>query len=71
MDNCSYNKIKLMHDIACADWFIEQFATKDAAKVKGHKECGRLYATVQKQLERALELLQKAQCECSVGKDNK
>ncbi len=62
MDNCSYNKIKLMHTIACADWFIEQFAKKDAAQDKTHKKCGVLYAEVQGHLDAALRLLQEAQC---------
>lgn len=32
LDNCCYNKIKIMHNLSCLIWFIEKHAVEDAQK---------------------------------------
>ncbi len=50
LDNCFYNKIKLLHDLSCVRWFIDKHAKEDAKKAGDTK----FYALLEN-LERDLE----------------
>ncbi len=56
--NCDYNKVKLMHDLSGAAWFLKQFCHKDAQKCC--TECKTLFAKIQKDLEKSIEQLHKS-----------
>ncbi len=57
LDNCTYNKVKLIHDLSGIAWFMKHFCHKDA---KGcSKECCKMFADVQKDLEKTIERLEK------------
>lgn len=61
LDNVSYNKAKLMHQIAAMQWFIEKHALKDAQS-SGDSECYEMLITLQKDLQKSLERLQTSVC---------
>lgn len=61
LDNVSYNKAKLLHEIACMQWFIEKHALKDA-QAAGDSECYEMLMLLQKDLQKYLERLQQSVC---------
>ena len=58
-DNCSYDKIKLLHDIHRIVWFIEKFCHQDA-KSSNHDNCQNLYKDLVKDLEKHADHIRKA-----------
>ena len=58
LDNCKYDKIKLLHEMSSMAWFIERHAKENAEKV-GNKECIRAYGALKKNLEKNIELFKK------------
>lgn len=38
LDHCTYDKIKLLHELSSLAWFIEQHAKKDASSDKQFQE---------------------------------
>lgn len=63
-DNCSYNKIKLLHELSCLVWFMEKHALKDA-QVAGDSECQEIFQTIKHDLDKHLERLHKQICKIS------
>jgi hypothetical protein len=59
IDNCTYNKAKVLHHLAKINWFIEQHCKKDAKAAK-HSGCDKLFKSIQKDLEKNVRLLQEA-----------
>jgi hypothetical protein len=58
LNNCSYNKIKLIHDLSKVTWFMKHFCERDA---KGcSKECTLLLSKIQKDLEKSIEILHRS-----------
>jgi hypothetical protein len=58
LNNCSYNKVKLIHDLSKIVWFMKHFCDRDA---KGcSKECVAVFSKVQKDLEKSIEALHKS-----------
>lgn len=61
LDNCSYNKIKLLHELSCLLWFLEKHAIKDAENA-GDRDCVELLTALQRDLNKHLEKLNKSVC---------
>jgi len=61
LDNCTYNKIKLMHNLSDIVWFIEKFCEQDA-KVSGHKECHAAIEALEADLEKHIKILRDNVC---------
>ena len=61
LDNCTYNKIKMVYKISDLCWFIEKHAIEDAEKA-GDMECAEILRGLQKDLEKHLEKVNKSLC---------
>ncbi|MBW2980662.1 hypothetical protein KY360_04560 [Candidatus Woesearchaeota archaeon] len=59
IDDCNYNKIRLLHDLSRIVWYLERHAKKDAKK-SGHVLCHKLCGEIQKDLEKHMEKLRQA-----------
>jgi mevalonate pyrophosphate decarboxylase len=59
LDNCNYNKIRLLHDLSKIVWYLEKHAKQDAEE-SGHKLCSAVYDELQKDLEKHAEKLRQA-----------
>lgn len=57
MDNASYNKIKLLHQVSELIWFIEKHALEDAKKA-GDTSCIETLKQVHANLEKQLTALE-------------
>ena len=49
MDDCTYNKIKLLHDMSRISGFIEKHCREDARRAK-HKDCQQIIDHLHKDL---------------------
>ena len=58
LNDCAYNKIKLMHDLSRISWFIEKHCKNDASACE-QSGCSDLYKSVQKALDDQIEMLKK------------
>lgn len=56
LDNCSYNRIKVLHDLSCVAWYIDQFCKKDAAGC-GKDDCHAKIDAVKAKLDALVEEL--------------
>ncbi len=61
LDNCTYNKIKLLHEVSSLVWFIERHALNDA-KVAGDAACAEIIQQLGEDLQRHLERLRQNMC---------
>ncbi|MFA6066547.1 MAG: hypothetical protein WC707_05205 [Candidatus Babeliaceae bacterium] len=61
LDNPTYNKIKLIHELSCILWFIEKHALADAHN-GGDKSSHEALAALQRDLSKHIEALQKSMC---------
>ncbi len=61
LDNCTYNKIKLMHEISSMLWFISHHAINDA-KAAGDVSCVETLQVLEEDLQRHLERLRQNMC---------
>ncbi len=61
LDNATYNKVKLIHNLSKMIWFIDKHGLIDASNA-GDKECAETFAMLKKDLEKYLEKLQKSVC---------
>lgn len=59
LNNCNYDKIKLLYKVSKLASFIERHAIKDA-KANGHQNCVDIYNELKDDLERHLESLRRA-----------
>ncbi len=62
LDDCFYDKIKILHDMSCMLWFIEKHA-EDNAKKAGDEECHELLDRIEKDLEKHITELKKMVCQ--------
>ena len=62
LDNCCYNKIKLMHDVSSLIWFIKQHALADAQK-ENDNACQDFLKNLEKDLCEHLHTLKHMVCE--------
>lgn len=61
LDNCSYNTIKLLHQLSGVLWFIKKHGIEDAAKA-GDTECLVMFEQLEKDLQEHIEHLQDLVC---------
>lgn len=61
LDNSSYNKIKLLHNLSGIIWFIEKHAILDAEQA-GDRECLEILNSIKNNAEKHVEKLQRAMC---------
>lgn len=59
LENCNYNKIRLLHDLSKIVWYLEKHAKRDA-KEGGHELCHAMCEELQKDLEKHIEKVSKA-----------
>jgi hypothetical protein len=62
LDNCSYNKIKLLHEMSSLLWFIDHHAIQDAEK-SGDQQCKQQLELIKKDLAKHIEQLQRSMCQ--------
>lgn len=62
MDNCRYNKIKLLYKLSCLCWFIDKHAMADAKK-EGEDECIRMLEELKSDIDKHIERLDRLLCE--------
>lgn len=68
LEDCNYNKIRLLHDLSRMNWYLKKHAKADAKKA-GHEECHKLCLELEKDLEKHIEKLRKTIHNlCSKGK---
>ena len=61
LDNCKYNKVKLLHELSCALWFIKKHAKGDAQKAND-TDCMPFLDLLEKDLESYVSKLQGLCC---------
>ncbi|MFC1841838.1 hypothetical protein ACFLYA_02085 [Candidatus Dependentiae bacterium] len=59
LDDCKYDKVKLLHEISSITWFLENHAKQNAKKV-GDTECYDLYENLIKDLDKNIGKLKVA-----------
>jgi len=57
LENCKYDKIKLLHELSSIAWFIEKHA-KINAKNNGQIDCYNLYQSILLDLEKQINKIQ-------------
>ncbi len=58
MDNCTYNKFKLIHELSRLTGFIERYGRKDARAAK-HGQCEKALEALHQDLHKHMEQLRK------------
>jgi hypothetical protein len=61
LDNATYNKVKLLHNLSAIYWFLEKHALIDAQNA-GDKESVEAFKALQRDIEKHIEKMQKAMC---------
>jgi len=51
LDNCNYDKIKVLHELSCVAWFLEKHGLQDAKSV-GDEQCCKVFENLKKDLEK-------------------
>ena len=59
LDNCTYNKIKLIHGLSNNLWYMKQICEKDIKACK-EAECKKSFTQLQKKLDEAIEIMKKS-----------
>jgi hypothetical protein len=59
LNDCNYNKVRLMHDLSRIVWYLKKHAKKDA-NVEGHVLCHKLCEEIEADLEKHIEKLRLA-----------
>lgn len=59
LDNCNYNKVRLLHDLSRIVWYLENHAKKDS-ETAGHELCHGMCEDLQNDLEVHMEKLRTA-----------
>jgi hypothetical protein len=64
LNNDTYNKTKLVHELGSIAWFLEKHAIKDAQAAKD-KDCVKVLQDLEKDLHKHISQLQQAlHCGC-------
>jgi|KBSMisStaDraftv2_1062788.scaffolds.fasta_scaffold2100291_2 hypothetical protein len=61
LNNCVYNKIKLLHELSSILWFIERHANIDEAH-GGSKECLAMLGELERDLEKYVDRIKAVVC---------
>lgn len=59
LDDCKYDKVKLLHEISSLAWYLEKHATENAEKA-GDKKCYSLYKEILQDLEKNINKLKQS-----------
>ena len=59
LNDCNYNKVRLLHDLSRIVWYLEKHAKQDAQE-EGHELCHAMCAEIQADLEKHIEKLKQA-----------
>ncbi|MFO8016982.1 MAG: hypothetical protein R6U32_07840 [Candidatus Woesearchaeota archaeon] len=59
LEDCNYNKVRLLHDLSRISWYLDRHAKKDA-KEGGHELCHEMCHELQQDLEKHIEKLKQA-----------
>lgn len=59
LDNCSYNKVKMMHELSSLLWFIQKHAKLDA-QAAGDIDCIQMLEELERDVQKHLERLSKS-----------
>jgi len=59
MDNCTYNKIKVLRELALVNGFVQRHCPKDA-KAARHGHCHKEFMDLQKDLDKHTAALRRA-----------
>ncbi len=63
VDNCTYDNVKLLHELSCLAWFIEHHGLPEAKRTK-KADCKKMLEALQKDLNKHIKVLQKMVCSC-------
>jgi len=64
LNDCKYNKVKLLHELSSLAWFIDQCALKDAEK-SNEDGCLEVLKDLSRDLKKYTEAIEKAMQPCS------
>lgn len=56
LENCNYNKVRLLHDLSRIIWYLKKHAKADAKKA-GHEECHKICIELEKDLEKHVKTI--------------
>ena len=59
LNNCTYDKIKILHELCCVLWFIKKHALRDA---ENDQACKSFLQNLEKDLEKYVNELQTMIC---------
>jgi len=59
LEDCNYNKVKLLHDLSKIASFLERHAQKNAEE-KGHPLCKEMYSELGTDIEKHIDKLRQA-----------
>ena len=57
LDDCKYNKIKLLHELSCMAWFLEKHAVPNA-QVSDEKEYVEIFKALKNNLDKHITNLE-------------
>ena len=58
LNDCKYNKIKLLHELSCMAWFLEKHAVPNAQD-SGEGECVEIFKTLKNDLDKHIANLER------------
>jgi hypothetical protein len=58
LNDCKYNKIKLLHELSSIVWFLEKCAIPDAKKTTDDAQCVENFKSLQNTLETHIKKLE-------------
>ena len=59
LNNCNYNKVRLLTDLSRITWYLKKHAKEDA-KQHGHELCHAMCEEIEKDLEKHIEKIRAA-----------
>lgn len=59
LDNCKYDKVKILHEVSSLAWYLEKYAKENAEKADD-KQCYEIYDTMLQDLEKHIQILKEA-----------
>jgi hypothetical protein len=57
LDNCKYNKIKILHELSSIAWFLNKCGIKDA-ETSGAAKCVKAFTDVRTEIEKHIKALE-------------
>ena len=59
LNDCNYNKVRLLHDLSRINWYLKKHAKEDAKK-HGHPLCLAMCEEMEKDMEKHIDKLRAA-----------